>query len=109
MRVQKFIERCTLAGIVFIWGEGNTLIVDYPDELEGSELLDEIRFYKQEIIGLMQYMNRATICKCGATETQAVPIHEGRSTRLDYAKCGRFMRWGIWNPNGEGKQNSRAY
>ena len=104
-----FIKKCIIAGTVFAWGPDNTLIVDYPDELEGSELLDEIRFYKQEIIGLMQYMNRATNCKCGSTETQAVSIHEGRSTRLDCAKCGRFLRWGEWKPNGEGNENSRAY
>ena len=104
-----FIKKCTIAGIVFAWGSDNTLIVDYPDELEGSELLDEIRFYKQEIIGLMQYMNRGKICKCGSTETIAVPIHGGQSTRLDCAKCGRFMRWGIWNPNGNENENLRAY
>ena len=103
-----FIEKCTIAGILFAWGEDNTLIVDYPDELEGSELLNEIRFHKKEIIDLMQYLNRAKICKCGSTETQAVAIHDGRSTRLDCAKCGRFLRWGTWNPNDE-NEFLRAY
>ena len=47
-----FIEKCIIAGILFAWGEGNTLIVDYPSELEGSELLDEIRLHKQKIVSV---------------------------------------------------------
>lgn len=35
-------------------------------------------------------------CRCGCSETVAVPIHNGQSTRLDCRECGRFVRVGVW-------------
>ena len=95
------IKKVTIAGIIIAWGPDNALIVDYPSELEGSELLDEIRFHKQKIINLMRYLERGKNCKCGSTETVAVPVHKENRTRLDCAQCGRFLRWGRQLGKGE--------
>lgn len=35
--------------------------------------------------------------RCGAAETIAQAIHDGRSVRLDCAACGRFRKFAVWN------------
>ena len=41
---------------------------------------------------------RRKACKCGCHETVSVPIHNGRSIRLDCAKCNRFIGFSVWQP-----------
>jgi len=36
------------------------------------------------------------VCRCGSTTWRDVPIHGGRSTRRDCARCGRFIEFPVW-------------
>jgi hypothetical protein len=36
-------------------------------------------------------------CICGSRETVDVAIHNGRSTRRDCARCGRFLAFTVWH------------
>jgi hypothetical protein len=35
-------------------------------------------------------------CQCGADDWVSVPIHGGRSTRVECRHCDRFGWWGVW-------------
>jgi len=34
--------------------------------------------------------------KCGSSDVVEVPIHNGESTRVDCAKCSRFIAFAVW-------------
>jgi len=36
------------------------------------------------------------VCRCGSITWRDVPIHGGRSTRRDCARCGRFISFPVW-------------
>ncbi len=103
MKLTTLMEKIRSNGIRLSMGSDRTLSVDYPADFADSELQDLIRAFKPEIVKHLRHANRNTVCeKCGTGETVEVPIHAGRSIRLDCARCGRFMRFGTWY----GKTNS---
>jgi len=77
---------------------GNSVRVNAPNGIVDSELLVEIQEYKPEIIKYMQDESRGLVCpRCRTSGYVTLfPIHNGQSTRLDCAHCGRFLRFGIW-------------
>ncbi len=97
MKLCLLLDRLKASGIELTLGEGKTLLVDAPTDFDDPALLGELRDHKPEILKRLRHVNRDTVCeKCGTGETVEVPIHGGKSTRLDCARCGRFMRFGVW-------------
>ncbi len=99
MRLSLFMNRLRALGIELTLGADRSLLVDCPADIADAALLDEIREYKPEILKRLRHEIRDKVCEhCGTSDSVAVPIHEGRSTRLDCARCGRFLRFSVWQP-----------
>ena len=92
-----FMNNLRVQGIVLTFDPDWNLVVDAPIGAVNADLLAEIRKYKPEIIKRLRYEPRGSICQhCGTSDYVTVPIHNGQSTRLDCARCGRFLRFGFW-------------
>ena len=101
MRANDLLKKIRLAGFRLSVDANRNITIRCQRSAVDPAILEEISKHKSEIRNRLAYENRATVCQyCNTTETVTIPIHEGRSTRLDCAKCGRFMRWGVW----QGKQ-----
>ena len=116
MTLDEALEIATQAGAKFA-PDGSRLSIttdrEMPEEAwrtlaaNKAELLDRLgwRYQRGGVIGSIFHepdnMTPAPAgvecCdRCGNTETIAVTIHAGESTRLDCSICGRFRRFSHW-------------
>lgn len=78
---------------------GVRLIVDAPTGAVTPDLAAAIRRHRVELIHALRVEGP---CEgCGSAEFVDTPIHGGKSTRRDCARCNRTWGFPVWMPEAE--------
>jgi len=96
---ELLVAECQAVGIVLV-ADGDNLIVRGPREDLTPVRLAELAARKAEILAWLADRSAAAVCRCGSTAGRDFPIHGGRSTRRDCARCGRFLDFPRWHERG---------
>jgi hypothetical protein len=107
--VTQLLATCDALGIRLEPDADGGLSIDAPQDALTPELLQHLVANKVDLLAHLaadhspdiQTVSSTTgtevaICRCGSTAWQDVLIHDGRSTRRDCARCGRFIDFSRW-------------
>ncbi len=105
----QLLATCDSLGIRLLPDVDGGLSIDAPQDALKPELLQQLVANKADLLTHLaadhspdiQTVSSTTgaevaICRCGSTTWHDVPIHDGRSTRRDCARCGRFIDFSRW-------------
>ena len=104
----QLLATCDSLGIRLLPDVDGGLSIDAPQDALKPELLQQLVANKADLLEhLAAEQLRAVIptsatgaaiavCRCGSTTWRDVPVHDGRSTRRDCARCGRFIDFSRW-------------
>jgi hypothetical protein len=106
--VTQLLATCDSLGIRLLPDVDDGLSIDAPQDALTPELLQQLVANKADLLAHLaaEQLQRDTptsatggaiaVCRCGSTTWRDVPVHDGRSTRRDCARCGRFIDFSRW-------------
>jgi hypothetical protein len=106
--VSQLLATCDSLGIRLLPDVDGGLSIDAPQDALTPELLQQLVATKVDLLAQLAAEQLQTetptsataaamaVCRCGSTAWHDVPIHGGRSTRRDCARCGRFIDFSRW-------------
>jgi hypothetical protein len=106
--VSQLLTTCDSLGIRLLPDVDGGLSIDAPQDALTPELLQQLVVAKVDLLAHLAAEQLQTetptsataaaiaVCRCGSTTWQDVPIHDGRSTRRDCARCARFVDFSRW-------------
>lgn len=106
--VSQLLATCDSLGIRLLPDVDGGLSIDAPQDALTPELLQQLVATKVDLLAQLAAEQLQTetptsataaaiaSCRCGSTTWQDVLIHDGRSTRRDCARCGRFIDFSRW-------------
>ena len=106
--VSQLLATCDSLGIRLLPDADGGLSIDAPQDALTPELLQQLVATKVDLLAHLAAEQLQTetptsataaaiaVCRCGSTAWQDVLIHDGRSTRRDCARCGRFIDFSRW-------------
>jgi hypothetical protein len=102
----KLLADCHARGIQLAPNDAGDLTIDAPQGVLTPDLLEHLKAQKAALIAhLLPRCRPEThhltprpkpVCRCGSNAWLDVAIHDGRSTRRDCARCGRFIDFSRW-------------
>lgn len=106
--VSQLLATCDSLGIRLLPDVDGGLSIDAPQDALTPELLQQLVANKVNLLadlaaGQLRHEKASSMtggaiaaCRCGSTTWHDVPIHDGRSTRRDCARCARFIDFSRW-------------
>lgn len=113
--ITELIADCDIHGVRLLLADGGGLTIDGTQDVLTPERLARLKAHKAELVAILRGASAfdvvhvvaaepalaahdgPSVCRCGSTKWRDVPIHDGRSTRRDCGRCGRFIRFPIWH------------
>ena len=107
---------CDARGIRLHHAGDGGLTIDAPQTDLTPDMVARLKTHKDELLALLRSPPNVSptkpvaaqnapakpttsVCRCGSTTWQDVPIHDGQSVRRDCSRCGRFINFPVWYGN----------